>query len=179
MGGCYLAWPDVAFERGQVFAQHLAADGAIFPGWPAAGIPLGSNSRNYEKTMAISDGAGGVYVAWDQYSYPSRYRQARLTRLSPGGAGGEPPPPAPSLSLARIAPNPARGLFTVNTTLPDDRPAKLEVFDLAGRVSHVREVRGTGERGMTLDSSPLATGVHWMRLTHPTGVRMARIVVVR
>jgi hypothetical protein len=164
----------VAFERGQVYAQHVAADGKIVAGWPAGGRPLGSDSRNHERTLALADGAGGVYVAWDQYDYPMRYRQARLTRFTPAGEAVEPP----ALSLARVAPNPASGLFTVSVTMPDARSARLEVFDLAGRVSHAREVRGTGEQGLTLDGSGLATGVHWLRLTHPTGVRMARIVVV-
>jgi len=107
------------------------------------------------------------------------YHTARLTRLSPGGPAGDVHLPTPPLSLARIAPNPASGLFTVSATMPDDRPAKLEVFDLAGRISYVGEVRGTGERGLTLDASTLAPGVHWMRLTHPTGIRTARIIVVR
>jgi hypothetical protein len=62
--------------------------------------------------------------------------------------------------------------------MPDDRPARLEVFDLAGRVTHAREVRGAGEHGLILDGAALAPGVHWMRLTHPTGVRTARVVVV-
>jgi hypothetical protein len=70
-------------------------------------------------------------------------------------------------------------VFTVSATMPDDRTARLEVFDLAGRVSESREVHGAGERGLTLDASRLAPGVHWMRLTHPTGIRTARIVVVR
>jgi len=69
-------------------------------------------------------------------------------------------------------------VFTVSATMPDDRTARLEVFDLAGRLSESREVRGTGERGLTLDASRLAPGVHWMRLTHPTGIRTARIIVV-
>lgn len=179
VGGCYVAWADRGGTSRAMNAQHIAADGRVYPGWPAAGLRVGGQMGECQSPSAIPDGAGGVYVGWDEYTYPSYVHLARLIRLSPGGLSGEPvPPPVPSLALARIAPNPARGLFTVNTTLPDDRPARLEVFDLAGRASHVRELRGTGEQGLTLDSSALAPGVHWLRLTHPTGVRRARIVVV-
>ena len=179
-GGCYLAWAVTFPEHGDTFVQHLAGDGGTFPGWPAGGLRLGSHEfgQHYDSPYAIPDGSGGVYVAWDELSYPMNYHEVRLTRLSPGGPAGDGRPLTPSLSLARVAPNPVSGLFTVNATLPDERPARLEVFDVAGRVSHVREVHGTGEQGLTLDASDLATGVHWMRLTHPTGVRMARVVVV-
>jgi hypothetical protein len=178
-GGCYIAWMDAALYMGGVYAQHVAPDGGIFPGWPAAGLRLGGSGTFYSPT-AYADGDGGVYVAWDHFQYPMSYHTALLTRLSPGGLPGQAPLPArsQSLSLARIAPNPASGLFTVNTTMPDDRPARLEVFDLAGRVALTREVQGAGEHGLTLDGAALAAGVHWMRLTHSTGVRTARIVVV-
>ena len=181
-GGCYLAWAIPSLFNGGAYAQHLVADGSAFPGWPAGGLALNSYTVYgpiYDSPYAIADGHGGVYVGWDEESYPMTYHTARLTRLSPGGPAGDVHLPTPPLSLARIAPNPASGLFTVSATMPDDRPAKLEVFDLAGRISYVGEVRGTGERGLTLDASTLAPGVHWMRLTHPTGIRTARIIVVR
>ena len=177
-GGCYLAWAFPSVLYGGVFAQHLAADGRVFPGWQTGGLGLKSGfGTYYDSPYAIADGSGGVYVGWDELSWPMALHQAHLTRLSPGGpAGGH--APTSFLSLARVAPNPATGLFTVSATMPDDQPARLEVFDLAGRVSEVREVRGAGERGLTLDASRLAPGVHWMRLTHPTGIRTARIIVV-
>jgi hypothetical protein len=180
-GGCYLAWAFPSVMYGDVFAQHLVADGSVFPGWPAGGLPLGSHSfgNYYDSPYAIPDGSGGVYVGWDEISYPMNYHQAHVTRLSPGGPAGDGRPLTPSLSLARVAPNPASGVFTVSATMPDDRTARLEVFDLAGRVSESREVHGAGERGLTLDASRLAPGVHWLRLTHPTGIRTARIIVVR
>ena len=180
-GGCYLAWAITLPAFGNVFAQHLMSDGSVFTGWPDGGLPLGGygHSNSTDSPYAISDGSGGVYVAWDEFSYPMNDHEARLTRLSPGGPAGDVHPPAPSFALARIAPNPTSGLFTVSATMPDERPAKLEVFDLAGRVSYVSEVRGIGERGLTLDASMLAPGVHWLRLTHPAGIRTARIVVTR
>lgn len=177
-GGTYLAWPDAFWFGGGVYVQHLTGDGRIFPGWQPGGLALYSEYAVKNSVDAVPDGSGGVYVAWDLCLDPSRLRKVRLLRLAPDGGSGE-PAPAPALALARIAPNPVSGLFTLDATLPDDRPARLEVFDVAGRVSQVREVRGAGEQGLTLDGSELATGVHWMRLTHPTGVRLARIVVVR
>src|SRR5262245_30281030 len=178
-GGCYLAWAFPSDLYGDVFAQHLAADGSVFAGWPAGGLGLKSGFGNYyDNPYAIEDGSGGVYVGWDELSWPMALHQAHLTRLSPGGPAGDGRSPTPSLSLARISPNPASGLFSVSATMPDDRPAMLEVFDLAGRVSEAREVRGVGERGLTLDASNLTPGVHWMRLTHPAGIRTARIIVV-
>jgi hypothetical protein len=178
-GGCYVAWADRGLGGRAMDAQHVAQDGSIFPGWPDAGLRVGGFSGECQSPSAIPDGAGGVYVGWDEYTYPMYYNQAHLIHLLPGGLSGEAGPQRQPLSLARVAPNPARGLFTVNTTLPDDRPARLELFDLSGRLTYAREVQGAGQHGLTIDGSSLAPGVRWMRLHHPTGVRTARIVVVR
>jgi hypothetical protein len=180
-GGCYLAWADLMVNARAMYAQHVAHDGSIFPGWPGAGLRVGGLLGDCQSPAAIPDGAGGAYVGWDEYQYPSYIHEAHVIHLSPGGpAGEEGPRPRPQLlSLTRVAPNPARGLFTVNTTLPDDRPARLELFDLSGRLTYAREVQGAGEHGLTFDSSSLAPGLHWMSLHHPTGVRTVRIVVVR
>ena len=54
-------------------------------------------------------------------------------------------PPAPAaFALRGVWPNPARGTARVSFSLADDRPARLELVDLAGRRVRSLELRGPG-----------------------------------
>jgi hypothetical protein len=80
-GGALFAWQDArngAFE--QVFAQHLAANGTVSPGWPVDGFPVcglpsmpGPGRSEYPAPMrqssVASDGAGGLFVAFQLAFY--------------------------------------------------------------------------------------------------------------
>jgi hypothetical protein len=84
-------------------------------------------------------------------------------------------------ALQGFTPNPARAAIQVAFTLPDASPARLELFDLAGR--HVRSRpldalqpgRHTVDLGGTLDLRP---GVYVVRLTQGIRTLSARGVVV-
>jgi hypothetical protein len=184
-GGCYIAWSDQNGAARDVRAQHISGEGAIAPGWPAEGRPLGTHelaNSDYWNPFVLADGVGGAYVEWLEFTYPYYAHEGlyklRLTRLEPDPvleAGG----PSPrTLALARVSPNPTRGRFSVSTSLPDSRPARLELFDLAGRSILAREMSGAGRHDVTIEGTALAPGIHWLRLTHPAGVRTARLVVV-
>lgn len=73
-GGFYVAWIDdrVTGVTGDVFAQHVTSDGAIAPGWPADGLPVGVAPGAVDAPVVASDGGGGVLVAWpDERDWPS------------------------------------------------------------------------------------------------------------
>ena len=48
----------------QQFAQHVLASGALDPAWSVAGIALGNPTRTQTDAHAVSDGAGGAIVTW-------------------------------------------------------------------------------------------------------------------
>jgi hypothetical protein len=69
-GGAYIAWED--HRKGtesDIYVQHLTAGGAVYPDphWTSdgLGVCLAANSQ-YTPVLA-SDGAGGVFVAWQDY----------------------------------------------------------------------------------------------------------------
>lgn len=186
-GGCYLAWADQngAFQPNHVRAQHLNGDATTHAGWSASGIPMNAE-RVYAMQVAApalaADGAGGAYALWNEWRGCGAHEscnQAWLARLLDTGVAATPAPGPARLALAAPNPNPAHGRFTVQATLPDDRPARLDVFDVAGRALFARELTGAGTHTVTVDGAALAPGVHWLRLAHASGVRASRVVMVR
>jgi hypothetical protein len=86
-----------------------------------------------------------------------------------------------TLALA-ASPNPALRAFGVSFTLPDARPARLEIYDVSGRRILSREVgaMGAGAHVLRLDeTSRLASGLYWLRLVHPQRTLVARAAIVR
>ena len=94
--------------------------------------------------------------------------------VEPGGARLE-------LALQGCVPNPSRRL-NVSFTLPDSRPATLEVHDVSGREVDRMEVGGlgAGRHTVTLGSSgKLAPGVYLVHLIQAEHRRVARAIVLR
>jgi len=90
-------------------------------------------------------------------------------------------PVTTSLALA-ASPNPAQGAFGVWFTLPDARPARLELYDVSGRRLLAREVGAMGAGAHVLrleETSRLASGLYWLRLVHPQQTLVARAAIVR
>lgn len=83
-GGAYVTWED--YRTGttpKMYAQHLDATGAVVSGWPADGLALCSRSGAQRAARAVSDGADGLLVVWEDYRMP----QSRIVaqRVLAGG----------------------------------------------------------------------------------------------
>ena len=89
--------------------------------------------------------------------------------------------PAPRFALVGAQPNPVVDDLVVAFSLPDDAPARIMVFDLAGRQVLVREVsRGIGTHRVTLAAGrELPAGVYHLTLTQGDHHAMTRAVVIR
>ena len=67
-GGAYVAWQGQGVPGFTGDVQHLTANGAVAPGWPAHGVALGptaSASYEYFDVRITADGQGGAIVVWD------------------------------------------------------------------------------------------------------------------
>jgi hypothetical protein len=88
-----------------------------------------------------------------------------------------------TLSLDRLEPNPIAGAdVIVGLTLPSDRPARVELFDVAGRVVAARDLGalGAGPHRVRLGvSSTLAPGIYWVRLAQDGAVAFLKAAVLR
>jgi hypothetical protein len=66
-GGAFVAWTDdrdYSIHRGDIYAQHLTATGAVTAGWPLDGLAVCTDPAGQGEPRILSDGAGGVVVVW-------------------------------------------------------------------------------------------------------------------
>lgn len=91
-------------------------------------------------------------------------------------------PVAASFALLGAQPNPTAGDVRLGFSLPDARPARLELLDIAGRRVASREVGplGAGRHVVSLaPGRPLASGLYWARLTRAGLTVTAKVLVLR
>ena len=151
--------------------------GTVYRADPGAGFRAVAN--------VFGDGGGRFTHEDDSVAPGRRYgfrigvREGNLERLSE--ETWVEVPVAPGLALATRS-NPARGDLTVAFSLGDATPARLELFDLAGRRIVARDVGplGAGSHVMTLGNGrALAVGQYVVRLSQGTRSLTARGVILR
>ncbi|MBC8374638.1 MAG: T9SS type A sorting domain-containing protein [FCB group bacterium] len=88
-GGAFLAWIDYrSDEYGDVYAQHLDADGNL--SWDPAGVPIAVNAGSQQSANMARGAAGVAYVIWDDGSLSESgdIFGTVLTTTGPLAAGG-------------------------------------------------------------------------------------------
>jgi len=84
-GGAFVVFQDGRSGSFDVYAQHVLASGAVDPAWPATGAPVCTEIHQQSGIKLISDGAGGMYVAWiDERNGP--YNDVYVQRVTGTGA---------------------------------------------------------------------------------------------
>jgi hypothetical protein len=187
-----------------IYAQRFAQDGVVatrvslagteaLPGevrvrWQVVGETSATAERREGEgawrviTELTADGTGLMSLVDRDVRTGERYSY-RLTFAS-GIRGGEASvvvPASLTLALEGARPNPARGALMLAFALPNASPARLELYDLAGRQVVSREVgeRGAGQHVVRLDDGALAPGLYWASLTHGERTLRTRLAVVR
>ncbi len=136
-----------------------------------------------EIAILASDGTG--HLRYEDRAVSPGGRYGYRIRWSEGGNSLVSPeswvevPRELGLALLGLRPNPASADPIVAFTLPDDSPATLELFDVAGRRVLARAVGGAaGMRLLNLgDERPLASGIYLIRLTqHGKSVALQAVV---
>jgi hypothetical protein len=99
-------------------------------------------------------------------------------------------PDSPALASGSAAPgalgirplvNPACALLTVSCDLPGSEPARVEVYDVSGRLVNTRQVAVKAAGNVTVDAgagAKLIPGVYWVRLGQAKRKPSTRMVVV-
>ena len=85
-------------------------------------------------------------------------------------------------TLRVVTPNPTQQDLRVSFGLPDAQPARIEVFNVSGRLVAAREVGGLGPgfHAVTLgEQATLSSGVYIVRLTQGGRSLATRAVLVR
>jgi type IX secretion system substrate protein len=84
------------------------------------------------------------------------------------------------LAIDEVRPNPTEREMWVSFSLPDNRPASLELIDVTGRRVRERTVTGAGRQTVDLAAGRrLPPGIYLIRLTHNGQTTVKRASVVR
>ena len=62
--GAFVAWQDRRGVDADIYLQHVDGTGAVVTGWPATGLGIAVVTGVQSAPAAMSDGAGGVFVTW-------------------------------------------------------------------------------------------------------------------
>lgn len=176
-GSVLLAWVTNEAGTSDVRAARVLAGGSVTSSVAVAAEP-GWNETDPLVVRGPGDEATVIWRDWNT-GEPAPDLRASLVNVAVPLAAE--PAIAPRLALAGAAPHPARvGAVRVSFTLPDAAPARLELYDVAGRRLASRDVgvRGAGTHAVTFDE-PLAPGLVFARLTSGGDVRTARVVIAR
>jgi hypothetical protein len=131
--------PDVPWQA--IASRDAAASGRFT--YLDASVVAG---RRYGYRLAIRDGGGEALTGEVWVDVPS----------------------GPRLELRGFVPNPARSEASLNFSLPDAAPARIEVLDVAARRVFEREVGslGPGLHVVPLSRAALSPGLYIVRLVH-------------
>jgi len=90
--------------------------------------------------------------------------------------------PLPSYpTIAAFGPNPTSGTIEIQYLIDRDGRVDINVFDVAGRrvLSQTVASASVGVQFLTIDTSPLSSGVYFLRLSTAQGQAHRKFVVVR
>ena len=165
-GGSFLVWADnrAASTGIDIYAQHVTAAGEAR--WGTAGVPVVLAPEHQYEFNAIADGAGGLYVAWNDPRAGQAAAQLYVQRLGPDGQplwaadGVAVPHPGQTVSTLGAAP----GLVVA----PD---GGLYVLYSLGTLARVQRLTPTG----TIAAGWPEAGVEVVTFSYP--VRSRALVV--
>jgi hypothetical protein len=165
VGNVFLGWEDGLSEATRV--QQLTPYGVIALGWPQGGFVLGNG---VPVVAAVGDGT--CIAAWSVYS--SAHAEDVL-----GARIGPVPPTSPFLALELAGPHPAVGSFRVRLALPSTEPARLELFDVSGRLTASRTLADAAGQVVDIGPSNARPGVYLLRLSQGGRTTEAKGVLLR
>jgi hypothetical protein len=81
-GGSFIVWQDNRSGASDLYATRLNASGSVVPGWPVDGYPVCTATGDQKLAVIAADGAGGFYVAWEDYRPPGGESDLYLDRIT-------------------------------------------------------------------------------------------------
>jgi hypothetical protein len=171
-GGLFAAWTDSrpdASPGNDIFAQHLSGTGTAL--WPGSGLRFAATSATLGRPAVMPDGAGGCAVLWGaDFDLKARGSSGPVV-----GIGST----SPSFALRGPRPNPAVASFAVDFSLTEPGTVRLDIFDVAGRLTWHRDESGLGPGPHVLRVGVLKPGLYFVRLQQGSRIAIARAAVVR
>lgn len=186
-GGAIVVWEDRRDEfAGDIYAQRVNAAGDVL--WTPDGIGVCVLPGSQTSVEAVSDGLGGIMVAWTDACY---YTNTNIYAQRIDGSGnvvgvgdGEPRPTL--FRLEQNFPNPFNPVTVIRFAVAEPGPVKLAVYDVTGRPVRTLtdETRGTGSYEVSWDGKDdrgfsVASGVYLYSLEAPGHSENKKMILLR
>lgn len=85
-GGLFVVWQDSRSGALDLYAQRITSAGVIAAGWPTNGLPICTAAGDQKLAVMAPDGAGGFFVAWEDYRVSGGESNVYLQRVTGAGA---------------------------------------------------------------------------------------------
>ena len=158
--------------------------------WATIDYLLLNPSPAYLKFEAVAACPGSIRQRWGKsgadrgYNFKYRYNVG-INGSAPTGIGADRTPQP--FRIVSVAPNPFNPSTTVHFTLPGLMPVSVEIWSVAGervRVLADKRLFDAGDNRVTWDGrndrgSLVASGVYFVRLETPLGVKVSRAVALK
>jgi hypothetical protein len=146
-------WTSLAIAQADASGQVTFDDGTVTAG------------GQYDYMVVIPSEKGSQFGGETNVTVPT------VTGVRPQERAG--------LVLDQVLPNPVRAQFAVSFVLPDDGPARLELYDVNGRRVMERAVgMGAGRHTVTLGAArDFAAGLYFLRLSSRGASLDQRVVI--
>jgi hypothetical protein len=181
-GGMVVAWLQTPHQEGpiELYGQHVGQDGGMPTGTEDGVLLVTAPGIRTNPTLVPSTGHTALLIWQDSRNGGDLYAQ----RLTWDDVVSVPPvgvPVATQLTLRGASPNPSSGPLRIAFSLASGHPARLEVFDVAGRRVDDRSVGelGPGRHVVSLGEGRLPPGLYLIRLEQNGTRRSARALVVK
>ena len=81
-GGVIVLWEGGLWDNQNIYAQKVAADGSVYPGWPEGGMPLCTSSGNQVEPKLINIAGDGTIFVWEDLRVGSKDIYAQRVNAS-------------------------------------------------------------------------------------------------
>lgn len=85
-GGAFVVWQDWSSGTANLYLQRMTSTGAVAVGWPANGLALCTAASDQKAPALALDGAGGLFIAWEDYRAGGADANIYLQRITAAGA---------------------------------------------------------------------------------------------
>ena len=130
-GGAVVVWADTRLLGYDIYAQRVNAAGAVLWETDGAAVTVATAAQN--GPAPVTDGFGGVIVAWNDYR--SGTSDVYANRITGGGVIPTPVRDTPAVSsiVVNTYPNPFSAATSIEITSNRDAPVSVGIFDVSGR----------------------------------------------
>ena len=178
LNGVVVAWFYEVAGNYNIYANRVDSTGTI--SWDSTGVPVCTAPYDQRYPVLVSDGEGGVIIAWNDSRHWDMglaiYAQRVYSDGSVGGVGVEEysnGKPLPTSIFLRNYPNPFSSATTIEYSVSRSTRISLRIHDMAGR--QVKKLAdGLGEPGTY---SILWDGRHDSGRKVPSGTYFLRLAI--